>query len=100
RWGVRSADTNEKILKLHILPIIGHVRVDEFTRDHVRQWIDYAEKATFVPQYPEDEDPPEPISYSHGSLRRYWTILKALIKAMYLEGYVDRRLVEWCAETR
>lgn len=100
RWGFRSADTNEKILKLHILPIIGHVRVDEFTREHVRRWIDYAENATFVPQYPEDEKPPEPIAYSHGSLRRYWTILKALIKALYLEGFVDRRLVEWCAETR
>lgn len=94
RWKARTARSNVQNMREHILPVIGHIPVDELTRDDVRAWVDYAESAMMY-QRKSGAPLPVPKRYAHGSLRRWWALLKHLVKDMYLEGYVDRRLVDW-----
>lgn len=85
RWAPSTAEHNEQNLKLHILPYIGHLEVGELDRSAVRSWVDEVEEKTKSNGKP----------YSHESLRRWWRILKHLVKALYFEGHVDRRLIDW-----
>lgn len=94
RWKARTARSNIQNFREHILPVIGHIPVDELTRDDVRRWVDYAEGALIITRK-SGAPLPVPKPYAHGSLRRWWALLKHLVKDMYLEGYVDRRLVDW-----
>lgn len=85
RWGHRTARSNRQNLRIHILPVIGHIDVDDLQRDDVRDWIEYAQGSRLN----------DGRRYGHRSLQRWWRVLKHLVKAMYLEGHVDRRFVEW-----
>jgi integrase len=93
RWSERTAETNRQILEDHIKPRLGDIEVEELGRKEIRRWVAYAESAT----YTEDE---EARRYSHSSLRRWWRVLKQLVKALYLEAHCERRLVEWCRDIR
>jgi|GEM_PF-3112336 len=98
RWKPSTAATNEQILKEHILPRIGHLRVDQLSRADIRKWVEDMESMTY--DRAQSPNRVEMVRYAHKSLRRYWRVLRHLINAIYLEGHVDRRLVEWCREVR
>ena len=39
RRGYRSVGNTRRMIEFHILPVIGHLRVEDLTREDVRQWI-------------------------------------------------------------
>lgn len=93
RWNDRNYETTIQILESHILPKIGGIAVDDLQRDDLRCWIKHIEQKTY-------EENDEEKRYSKYSLRRFWSTMKSLVKALYLDGYVDRRFVEWCRHIR
>lgn len=93
RWNDRNYQTTVQILESHILPKIGGIAVDDLQRDDLRRWIKYIEQKTY-----EENDVDK--RYSKYSLRRFWSTMKSLVKALYLDGFVDRRFVEWCRDIR
>lgn len=91
QWSERTYKAHCQILEDHILPVVGDVPVDALQRDDIRRWIDVIEAKTHG-----DDDR----GYAHASLRRFWATMKHLVRALYLEGHTDRRLVEWTKEVR
>ena len=94
RWANSTAGNHKQYLRDHILPMIGHLHTDELTRDHIRDWIHYADGAQMT-HWPDGRPMPESRDYSHDSVRSWWGSLKGLVKGLYLEGHVEARLVEW-----
>ena len=97
RWRKRTAADRRQYLRDHILPHIGHLEVDELSREHIRDWIEYADSVRRTHSHggkPLDE----PIPYGHSTVRSWWSLVRGLIKALYLEGHADFRLVEWCRD--
>ena len=39
RRGYRSVGNTRRMIEFHILPVIGHLRVELFDAEDVRQWI-------------------------------------------------------------
>ena len=37
-WKPRTLETNERLIRLHILPAFGHLTVDAVTREQVQDW--------------------------------------------------------------
>ena len=37
-WKLRTLETNERVIRLHILPAFGHLTVDAVTREQVQDW--------------------------------------------------------------
>lgn len=97
-WGERTAGTNMQILEDHILPQIGHIPVGELDRQTIRRWIDYAENSRR--EITGEDGKRELVPYANASLRRWWRVVKQLVRALYLEGYFDARMIEWCREVK
>lgn len=97
RWGHSTARKNKVYLLYHILPLIGHLEVDELTRDHIRGWIDYADGAQMT-HWPDGRPRPDVEDYSHRTVRSWWRTMRHLVKGLYLEGHIDARIVEWCRD--
>jgi integrase len=87
RWAENTAHSYRKVLEHHVLPYLGHIHVDELERDDIRRWIARMESMRI------DGEP-----YANSSLRRYWRVMLLLIKALYLEGHIDRRFSDWTRE--
>lgn len=98
RWGKGTAKTNRKILAQHILPEIGHLDVDGLTRERIRRWIAQQESARY--DKARSPDRTEMVPYADDTLKRHWAVMRHLVTALYLEGHVDRRFVDWCQEIR
>lgn len=96
RWGPGTAQTNREILTKHIIPQIGHIDVGRLDRDHIRRWIDSQEKKRY--DKAKSPDKTKLVPYAHSTLRRHWKIMCHLVRGLYLEGYVDRRMVDWMRE--
>lgn len=90
-WRKGTVESNRQNLRDHILPHIGHLRPEQLSRSHIREWIKWAETATYVEKGEEKR-------HAHDTLRRWWRVLKGLVKEIYLEGYCERRFLEWCRE--
>lgn len=85
RWRARTAGSNIQNLRDHILPTLGGIEVDDLQREDLREWVEYVEGLTKA-----NGD-----RYGHATVQRWWRVLKHLGKALYLEGYADRRFVDW-----
>lgn len=97
RWSGRTSASRKQYLRDQILPVIGHVQVDRLGREHIREWIDYADSAVKT-HHPDGRPLAKPVRYGHKSVRSWWSLLRQLVKGLYLEGHVDMRFVEWCRD--
>ena len=95
QWSSRTAADRKQKISDHILPVLGHIDVDDIAREDIRRWIDVINAAQKT-HYSDGRPRPEPIDYSHRTVRQWWSILKSIIKSLYLEGHVDGRFYEWC----
>lgn len=93
RWEESTTNKNRRIIEHHILPVIGNLYVDEIDQSAIRRWIDYAHDAR-------RKRHGELVPYAHSTLRGWWGRIKELINGLYLAGYCDRRLVDWCRDRR
>lgn len=91
KWSDRTHHENRRTLKDHILPEIGHIVADDLTREDIKGWKRTMKTKTY--ERGEGE-----VYYSQDSLRRYWAVLKDLVKFVYLEGYLDRRFWDWVCD--
>lgn len=95
QWSERTASDRRQKITDHILPVLGHIDVDDLSRADIRRWIDVTNAAQKT-HYPDGRPRSEPVDYSHRTVRQWWSILKSIIKSLYLEAYVDGRFYEWC----
>ena len=59
---------------------IGHIELDNFRRDHVAQWMDWAETRTH------DDGTP----YATATVRKWWRVFRSVIKDMAADGVIER----------
>lgn len=94
RWSERTSEDRYQYLRDHILPNIGHLDVDDLRREDVLAWIDYADSA-MITTGQDDKPLDDPKPYAHKTVRSWWSLVKRLCKALYLEEYIDLRMLEW-----
>ena len=94
QWNDRTAADRQQKIGDHILSVLGHIDVNELTRDDIRRWVDVTNQAKKT-HYPDGRPRPEPMPYSHRSVRQWWGELKSIVKSLYLEGHRDRRFYDW-----
>lgn len=67
-------------LSHHVLPELGHLRLDELSRDDVEQWVAWAER-----QEVEDGVP-----YALDTIRTWWSVLRNVLRDAYAEEFLGR----------
>jgi len=86
----RTAKTYAKALGDRVLPVtvvvegdqmeIGQIPLRRFRRDHVLQWIEWAESRTH------DDGTP----YSSSTVRKWWRVFRSVIKDLHAAGKIER----------
>jgi integrase len=70
---------NFRVLSHHVLPVLGHVRLDSLHRRDVSGWIAWAEH-----QRRADGEP-----YSDDTVASWWRVLRNVLRDAYADGYVS-----------
>lgn len=91
KWSEGTAQINRQNLRHHILPVLGNLDVRHVDRPAIKRWVAHVEGK-------KREKGGELVPYANGSLRRWWKLLKQIVKALYLEGYCERVFYDWCCD--
>ena len=78
RWKPSTTDKNEYALSWHILPDLGHIRLDRLTRKDVADWIARVETKR------QDDGR----LYSSASVKGWWTVLRNMLRDAYAQGHM------------
>ncbi|MFB6372786.1 MAG: tyrosine-type recombinase/integrase [Bradymonadaceae bacterium] len=76
----RTLQGYRRELKQWILPRLGHLDLEAFSRHHVLDWISWATNQTH-----EDGTP-----YATETVRRWWGTLRNVLRDAHADGYLDR----------
>jgi len=87
----KTAKTYAKALGDYVLPVevvvdgdrmeIGQIPVDRFCREHVLQWVEWAEEQTV-----DDDGTP----YATSTTRKWWRPFRSVIKDLHADGLIGR----------
>lgn len=103
RRGYRSVVGTQRTIEFHILPVMGHIRVENLTREDVRQWLQsvlhfrgrvrhYRGGPTIFAHEPPTE---EEVRRRKQTANRLFQILKAALNIALQEGFVECSGAAW-----
>ena len=79
----RSPSTVDKyttVLSHHVLPELGHLKLNRVSRTDMERWIAWAEQLEIEPGVP----------YALDTIRSWWAVLRNVMRDAYVEGLLER----------
>lgn len=84
RWRPKTIQKNVKVLSRHVLPQLGHIRLDRLTRRDVSDWIAWAER-----QQRRDGK-----IYSTSTVKSWWSVFRNLLRDAFAQGYIENDITQ------